>query len=432
MRFIASQKIKIMFDIDNINEIWQTIARNKTRSLLTAFGVFWGIFILVILLACGNGFDNGLRSNIEGFSTNSAFLIPSNTTEAYKGYQKDRSWQPDMADIEAIKKKIHGVDIVSPISSQWTYNGENNVFYGTKGGNFSMKGVLPNYNDVDRCKVLYGRFINETDISEARKVCVIGKKVYEDIIGADKNPLGLMIKANGIYYQVVGVVQSYNDKVNINGQTNETVILPLTTMQVAYHTGDKFEFMMFTTAKGYKSKEVQEEVKTLLRERHDIAPTDDGAFMCFDFEEMFNMFEYLFLGIKILIWIVGIGTLLSGVVGVSNIMLVTIKERTREIGVRRALGAKPAIIIRQVMAESLLLTILAGIVGLVIGVAIMAVVAGFVGNTPSEDVMFLNPQIGFGAAIAATIIIVLSGLLSGVLPAMRAIQIKAIDAIREE
>ena len=421
-----------MFDIDNINEIWQTIARNKTRSLLTAFGVFWGIFILVILLACGNGFDNGLRSNIEGFSTNSAFLIPSNTTEAYKGYQKDRSWQPDMADIEAIKKKIHGVDIVSPISSQWTYNGENNVFYGTKGGNFSMKGVLPNYNDVDRCKVLYGRFINETDISEARKVCVIGKKVYEDIIGADKNPLGLMIKANGIYYQVVGVVQSYNDKVNINGQTNETVILPLTTMQVAYHTGDKFEFMMFTTAKGYKSKEVQEEVKTLLRERHDIAPTDDGAFMCFDFEEMFNMFEYLFLGIKILIWIVGIGTLLSGVVGVSNIMLVTIKERTREIGVRRALGAKPAIIIRQVMAESLLLTILAGIVGLVIGVAIMAVVAGFVGNTPSEDVMFLNPQIGFGAAIAATIIIVLSGLLSGVLPAMRAIQIKAIDAIREE
>ena len=421
-----------MFDIDSITEIWQTIARNKTRSLLTAFGVFWGIFILVILLACGNGFDKGLRSNIEGFSTNSAFLIPSNTTEAFKGYQKDRFWQPDMSDIEAIKKTIHGVSTVSPITSQWTYNGENNVFYGTKGGNFSMKGVLPNYNDIDRCKILHGRFINETDIAEARKVCVIGKKVYEDVIGTDKNPLGLMIKANGIYYQVVGVVQSYNDKVNINGQTNETVILPLTTMQVAYHTGDKFDFLMFTTARGYVSKDVQEEVKTLLRERHDIAPTDEGAFMCFDFEEMFNMFEYLFLGIKILIWIVGIGTLLSGVVGVSNIMLVTIKERTREIGVRRALGAKPAVIIRQVMAESLLLTILAGIVGLVLGVAIMAVVAGFVNNTPSDEVMFLDPQIGFGAAIAATVIIVLSGLLSGVLPATRAIQIKAIDAIREE
>lgn len=421
-----------MFDVDNINEIWQTIARNKTRSLLTAFGVFWGIFILVILLACGNGFDNGLRSQIEGFATNSTFLITTPTTEAYKGYQKGRNWDVDMSDIEAIEKKIKGVDKVSPIFSQWTYNGENNVFYGTKGGNFSLKGVIPNYNEIDRCKVLYGRFINETDIVEARKVCVLGKKAYEDIIGTDKNPLGLMIKANGIYYHVVGVIEAYNNKVSISGSINETIILPLTTMQIAYNTGDKFDFFMFTTARGYNTKDLQTEVKNLLRERHDISPTDEGAFVCFDFEEMFTMFEYLFLGIKILIWIVGIGTLLSGVVGVSNIMLVTIKERTREIGVRRALGAKPSIIIRQVMAESLLLTILAGIVGLVLGVAIMAVVSGFVGNTPSDDVMFLDPQIGFSAAIAATIIVVLSGLLAGVLPAIRAIQIKAIDAIREE
>ena len=421
-----------MFDVDNINEIWQTIARNKTRSLLTAFGVFWGIFILVILLACGNGFDNGLRSNIEGFSTNSTFLIPNYTTEAYKGYQKGRNWSFTLSDIEAIKNKVNGVDLISPISSVYTYNGENNVFYGTKGGNFGMKGVQPNYNEIDRGKVIYGRFINETDINEARKVCVLGKKVFEDVVGTDKNPLGLMIKANGIYYQVVGVIEAYNSNISVGGSMNETVMLPLNTMQIAYHTGDKFDFMVFTTAKGHKTKEVQEEVKSLIRERHDIAPDDEGAFMCFDFEEMFNMFEYLFLGIKILIWIVGIGTLLSGAVGVSNIMLVTIKERTREIGVRRALGAKPALIIRQVLAESLLLTVLAGIVGLVIGVAIMAVVAGIVGNTPSEDVMFLDPQIGFSAAIAATIIIVLSGLLSGVLPAMRAIQIKAIDAIREE
>jgi len=421
-----------MFDLDSITEIWQTITRNKTRSILTAFGVFWGIFILVILLACGNGFDNGMRSNIEGFSTNSTFMIPNYTTEAYKGYQKGRYWNPDMSDIEAIKMKIKGVDMISPILTEYSYNGDNNVFFGTKGGNFSMKGVLPNYNDIDRCKVLYGRFINETDINEGRKVCVLGKKVYEDVIGADKNPLGLMIKANGIYYQVVGVIEPYNSNITVSGSMDETVVLPMTTMQLAYHNGDKFDFFVFTTARGYKTKDLQEEVKTLLRERHDIAPTDEGAIMCFDFEQLFTMFDYLFLGIKILIWIVGIGTLLSGVVGVSNIMLVTIKERTREIGVRRALGAKPALIIRQVVAESLLLTILAGIVGLVIGVSIMAVVSGFVGNTPSEDVMFLDPQIGFGAAVAATVIIVLSGLLAGVLPAMRAIQIRAIDAIREE
>jgi len=422
-----------MFDIDNINEIWQTIARNKTRSLLTAFGVFWGIFILVVLLASGNGFNNGLNSQIEGFATNSAFVIPTATTEAYKGYQKGRNWEADMSDIQAIGKKISGIEQVSPILSEYSYDGENNVFYGTKGGNFGMKGLLPNYKDIDRCKILYGRYINETDIADARKVCVIGKKVYEDVIGVDKNPVGIMIKANGIYYQVVGVVQQYNSQVNISGSIDETVILPLTTMQRAYNKGDKFEFFVFTARKGHSIKDLQEEVKTLLRERHDISPTDEGAIMSFDFEEIFTMFDYLFLGIRILIWIVGIGTLLSGVVGVSNIMLVTIKERTREIGVRRALGAKPAMIIRQVVAESLLLTVLAGIVGLVLGVGIMAVVAGIVANMPtSNDVMFLDPQIGFGAAVAATIIIVMSGLLAGVLPAMRAIQIKAIDAIREE
>ena len=254
-----------MFDLDNINEIWQTIARNKTRSLLTAFGVFWGIFILVVLLACGNGFDNGIRSQVEGFSTNSTFMIPSLTTEAYNGYQKNRSWSMNLSDIEAIKRKIKGVDMISPISSVYTYNGENNVFYGIKGGNFGMKGVQPNYNDIDRGKVIYGRFINETDINEARKVCVLGKKVYEDVIGADKNPLGLMIKANGIYYQVVGVIEAYNSDISVGGSMNETVILPLTTMQIAYHTGDKFDFFVFTTVRGYKTKDVQEEVKMLLR-----------------------------------------------------------------------------------------------------------------------------------------------------------------------
>ena len=421
-----------MFDIDNINEIWQTIARNKTRSLLTAFGVFWGIFILVVLLACGNGFNNGINNQIEGFATNSAFIIPNTTSVAYKGYQKGREWQPDLADIEAIKKKIKGIEIVSPITSQYSFDGDNNVFFGTKGGNFGMKGVMPEYNEVDRSKILHGRYINETDIAEARKVCVIGKKVYEDIIGTDKDPIGLMIKANGIYYQVVGVIQPYNNNVNIGGSINETVVLPLTTMQRAYHTGDKFDFFMFTAAKGQKIKDLQEQVKELLRERHSIAPEDESAMFSFDFEEAFTMFDYLFLGIRILIWIVGIGTLLSGVVGVSNIMLVTIKERTREIGVRRALGAKPGLIIRQVMAESLLLTVLAGLIGMMIGVAIMAVVSGITAAAQSEEVMFINPQIGFGAAIAATVIIVLSGLLAGVLPAVRAIQIRAIDAIREE
>ena len=421
-----------MFDIDNINEIWQTIARNKTRSVLTAFGVFWGIFILVILLSCGNGFKNGMMRQIEGFATNSAFVFPMPTSEAYKGYQKGRHWEFDMSDIQSIVRNVNGIDIITPVTSVYTYNGDNNVFYSTKGGSFGIKGISPEYNEVERSKLLYGRFINETDIIEGRKVCVIGKKVYEDIIGLDKDPVGLMIKARGIYYQVVGVVQTYNENVMINGNLNETVLLPLTTMQKAYNLGDKFELLVFTAAKGSNIKDLQESVKDIIKERHDISPTDNEAVMSVDFEQLFKVFEALFTGIAVLIWIVGIGTLMSGVVGVSNIMLVTIKERTREIGIRRALGAKPSLIIKQIMEESLLLTVLAGIVGLVIGVAIMAAVAVVVGKSASEMVMFLDPSISFGTAIAAMVIIIMSGLLAGILPAKRATQIKAIDAIREE
>lgn len=428
----GSETKKNMIDIDNINEIWQTIARNKTRSILTAFGVFWGIFILVILLSCGNGFKNGMMRQIEGFATNSAFVFTMPTTEAYKGYQKGRQWEFEMSDIQSIKNNVKGIDIITPVTSVYTYNGDNNVFYSTKGGSFGIKGVSPEYNEVERSKLLYGRFINETDIIEGRKVCVIGKKVYEDIIGLDKDPVGLMIKARGIYYQVVGVVQTYNENVMINGNLNETVLLPLTTMQKAYNLGDKFELLVFTAAKGSNIKDLQESVKDIIKERHDISPTDNEAVMSVDFEQLFKVFEALFTGIAVLIWIVGIGTLMSGVVGVSNIMLVTIKERTREIGIRRALGAKPSLIIKQVMEESLLLTVLAGMVGLVIGVAIMAAVAVVVGKSASEMVMFLDPSISFGTAMAAMVIIIMSGLLAGILPAKRAIQIKAIDAIREE
>lgn len=421
-----------MIDFDNIKEIWQTISRNKTRSLMTAFGVFWGVFILVVLLSCGNGFRNGLMRQIEGFATNSAFLWTMPTSEAYKGYQKNRYWEFDLSDIQAIKDNVTGIDIITPVTSFFSYNGENNVFYSTKGGSFGVKGIRPEYNEIERCKLLYGRFINETDIVEERKVCVVGKKVYDDIIGIDKDPIGLMIKANGIYYQIVGVVQSYNENVNINGELNSIVLLPITTMQKAYHLGDKFGLMCFTASKGFRIKEVAESIKDVVRERHCISPTDNEAVTAIDFEQMFNMFENLFIGIIILIWIVGIGTLMSGVVGVSNIMLVTIKERTREIGIRRALGAKPSLIIKQIFEESLLLTLLAGIVGLVIGVAAMSGVANLVGKNPSETMMFLDPNISFGTAVIATIIVITSGLLAGALPAKRAIQIKAIDAIREE
>ncbi len=420
-----------MFDFDGFNEIWQTITRNKTRSLLTAFGVFWGIFLLVVLSSTGNGFENGLMKQVEGVTPNTGFFFVNQTSEPYKGYQKGRAWTMQLADIEAIKETFPCITAISPEASLWSSE-DKNVVYSSRSGSFSVKGVMPEYNDIQRSKILKGRYINDTDIAANRKVCLLGKKVYETMFEKGEDPLGKMVKVNGIYFQVVGVVRSYTENVNINGTIDESVILPFTTMQQVYALGDKIYFFAMVADDDIPISDIEEDIKQFIKQRHDIAPTDDDAFNSFNLSEIFKAFKGLFFGIHILIWIVGLGTLMSGIIGVSNIMLVTVKERTREIGVRRALGAKPKNIISQVLSESLLLTTLAGLVGLCIGVGIMAIVAMITSNMPSDDAMFQDPNIGFGAAVAATVIVIISGLLAGVLPAWRAIQINAIDAIREE
>ena len=420
-----------MFDFDGLKEIWQTITRNKTRSLLTAFGVFWGIFLLVVLSSTGNGFENGLMKQVEGVTPNTGFFFVNQTSEPYKGYQKGRAWTMQLADMEAIKEAFPCVKAISPEASLWSSE-DKNVVYSSRSGSFSVKGVMPEYNDIQRSKILKGRYINDTDIAANRKVCLLGKKVYETMFEKGEDPLGKMVKVNGIYFQVVGVVRSYTEDVNINGTIDESVILPFTTMQQVYALGDKIYFFAMVADDDTPISDIEEDIKHFIKERHDIAPTDDDAFNSFNLSEIFKAFKGLFFGIHILIWIVGLGTLMSGIIGVSNIMLVTVKERTREIGVRRALGAKPKNIISQVLSESLLLTTLAGLVGLCIGVGVMAIVAMITSNMPSDNAMFQDPNIGFGAAVAATVIVIISGLLAGVLPAWRAIQIKAIDAIREE
>ena len=420
-----------MLDFDGIHEIWQTIARNKTRSLLTAFGVFWGIFLLVVLISTGNGFENGLMKQVEGVTPNTGFFFASQTSEPYKGYQKGRSWTMQMADLEAIREAFPCIKAISPEASVWSSE-DKNVIYGSRGGSFTVKGVLPEYNEIEKSKIIKGRFINATDIATNRKVCLLGRKVYTTMFEKGENPIGKMVKVNGIYFQVVGVARSYTENVQINGSVDESVILPFTTMQQVFALGDKIGFFAFVADDDTPISSIGEDMKQLIKQRHDISPTDNEAIQSFDLSEIFKAFKGLFFGIHILIWIVGLGTLMSGIIGVSNIMLVTVKERTREIGVRRAIGAKPKNIISQVLSESLLLTTLAGLVGLCIGVGIMAVVAMVTSNMPSDNMMFQDPNMSFKAAVAATIIVIISGLVAGVLPAWRAIQIKAIDAIREE
>lgn len=420
-----------MFDFDGLKEIWQTIARNKTRSLLTAFGVFWGVFLLVVLSSTGNGFENGMMRQVEGVTPNTGLFFTGTTSEPYKGYQKGRSWSMSLSDLEAIKDNIPNIVAISPEASVWTSE-DKNVVYGNRNGSYTVKGVMPEYNYIMKSRILKGRFINDADIANHRKVCLLGKRAYENLFEGGEDPLGKTVRVNGLYFQVVGVVSTYNSNVQVNGSPDESVVLPFTTMQQLFSKGDKIDFFMLAASDNASISEIEEEVKSLLKQRHDISPTDKTAINSFNLEEIFKMFKGLFLGIHILIWIVGLGTLMSGIIGVSNIMLVTVKERTREIGVRRAIGAKPKNIISQVLSESLLLTTLAGLVGLCIGVGIMAIVGMITSNMPSDNMMFLDPNMSFKAAVAATIIVILSGLLAGVLPALRAIQIKAIDAIREE
>ena len=420
-----------LFDTDRWVEIWVTITRNKTRSLLTGFGVFWGILMLVILLGSGNGFKNGVLKNVDGFSTNSAFFFSERTGEPYKGYKKGRYWQMRNRDLETIQKRVKGVRYISPMIMQW--GGQNNVVKGQKFGTYNVRGVYSEYFNIETQHVLEGRLLNEVDMIEKRKVCVIGSSVREALFTQQEDPVGQYIRVNGIYYQVVGVIKP-KPRVSIGGRTEESIMIPFKTLQQTSNQGDKFWFLCATAEDGYSCEKMMEDIKDVLRSQNEISPTDEQAISSFTIAKQFETFDLLFTGINILVWLVGIGTLLAGVIGVSNIMMVTVRERTREIGVRRAIGAKPWDIISQIMSESLLLTSIAGLLGLSVGVFLLDLVdkALMRGGEASNDSFFSNPEIHIGTAFAATLVLLVCGLLAGLIPAWRAMQIKAIDAIREE
>jgi len=419
-----------MFDIDKWQEIWHTITRNKTRSFFTAFGVFWGILMLTLLLGAGNGLEMGMKKEIRGLATNSCFFFANQTSKPYKGFKKGRSWSMRNADIEVIQNGVASVKHISPMI--FGGMGDNNLVRGDKAGSFSVRGCFPNYVNIEEQNILYGRYINDVDITDVRKVCYIGKNVYEKLFDKGENPLGKIIRCNGIYYTVIGVGTGLSD-IQIGGRSEDMVVLPITTMQRAYNRGDVFDFLAATARDGYDVGLMEEEIKTIIRSQNSIAPDDDRALDSFNISKQFQIFNNLFLAIRILIWIVGVGTLLAGAIGVSNIMLVSVRERTKEIGVRRALGAKPRNIISQIMNESLVLTAMAGFIGLSVGVGILALIEFLITHSSVEEEIFISEiVIRFDVALSASFILIVMGLLAGMLPAWRAMQIKPIEALSEE
>jgi putative ABC transport system permease protein len=414
-----------MFDIDKYKEIWQTITRNRMRSIITGLGVAWGIFLFIIMFGLGTGFQNGLLNAFGESIANSMVIFPQKTTVEYKGFNPNRTWKIYNEDMDIIKQNIPDIKYLSGMH----FNESGKAMHGDISKSCEFRGVDIDYFSIEIIQqILYGRIFNSMDMEEKRKICIIGKRIWEEMFDREKNPVGEQLLLNGIAYYVVGVIDGGD--MSFMGNTDESVFIPLTTMQQISNTGTNVDILMAVISPKSDMNLVDKKIRRLLKTNHNIAPDDEDAIMSFNLHDYFMMFNNLFIGIKILVWIVGMGTLLAGVVGISNIMLISIRERTNEIGVRRALGAKPHVILRQIIGESVLLTFIAGYIGFLFGILILGGIEKIIQMQNTSLVM--NMQISFAMSILAMTILITAGVLAGIIPAKNALKIKVIDAIRNE
>ncbi len=402
----------------------ETLTRNKSRSLLTGFGVFWGVFMLVVLLGGGQGLKELLSNNFQGFATNSALVFAQPTTKPYDGFRKGRQWNMVYQDVERLRAQVPELDVVTPMVSQW----QRIVTAGDKKTTAGVKGLQPAYAKVEEPQIRYGRYINDMDMAQRRKVCVLGKKVYKTLFPGGGDPCGQLVRVDSVYYRVVGVDYAAGE-IKVNGGAEESVIVPITLMQETYGLGDAVHLISVTGKPGVVMSDVAPVMRAVIGRAHRVDPTDEKAITVFNTEVMFGMVDSLFTGVNFLIWLVGIGTLLAGAIGVSNIMMVTVRERTTEIGIRRAIGATPRTILGQIVAESILLTAVAGMSGILFAVAILQLLE--MANT-TDGIVAAHFQVGFWTAAGAVVLLALLGVLAGLAPAVRAMAIKPVDAMRDE
>lgn len=420
-----------MFDRDLWQEILATLSKNKWRTAFTAFGVFWGMALLIVMIGSGNGLNNGVNKNMQGWASNSAFIWAQSTTMPYMGFSRNRRIQLTMDDWEAIKSEVPQVELIVPRNTLGGWRGANNVVYGKNTGAFSVNGDFPEILQIDKKKITAGRFLNQSDMDEKRKICVIGPRVVEMLFEPGEDPIGKYIQVSGVYFMVVGTYETIREDGRAE-EDRQTIYIPFTTFAQAFNFGRKVGSFSITSKPGIPASEAEAAVLNILKIRNKVHPDDNRAIGSFNLEMQFNKLQQLFIGIRGLSFVVGVFTLLAGAIGVSNIMIVVVKERTREIGVRRAVGATPRNIIGQVLMEALSLTAIAGMAGIIFGVWLMELVAYTIAAFGAESTSFANPGVGFGLVFSAFVILVGAGLLAGVLPALRAVQIKPVDALRSE
>ncbi len=407
------------FDIDSIRETADSLTRNRRRTILTGFGVFWGLFMLLFMIGGGQGIKGLLEENFGGFASNTIVLISSNTSKPYKGLPEGRYWNFTRTDIDRLKQMIPELDVVSPMISGWG----NTVEYGEHSTSAAIKGVSADYCKIEQPKLRYGRYINQTDIIMERKVCVIGRRIYQQLFPEGGDPCGKYIKSGDIYFQIVGLDMS-SSNLSINSNSSYSIMIPETLAATIYNRGNTVDIICLTAKGGIHTSALEPRIRSIMARQHSYDPQDNEAMQVLNTEEIFMIVDNLFRGLNFLIWLVGLGTLLAGCIGVSNIMMVTVKERTIEIGIRRAIGAMPGEILTQIITESVALTLAAGSAGIVFAVFLLNIF-----EKVSADAAF---QISFGTAMLAAALLALLGALAGLAPALRAMAIKPVDAMRDE
>ena len=413
-----------MFDLDKWQEILATVRRHKLRTGLTAFGVFWGIFMLVVLLGAGKGFRNGVEKEFD-VAKNAVVVWTQRTSVPYAGLKVGRFIQLTNDDVAALAREVPEAAVILPRSS---LDGTFTVQYGTKNSTFSVNGEYPGFPAIKPLHLTSGRFINEPDIGERRKVAVIGDRVAEVLFGLN-NPLGQQIRIKGIYFLVVGLFKA-EGKPEQAQQDAQTIIIPLTALQNTFNQANHVGYFAFLPKAGIPAAIVETKAKQVLARQHKVAPTDDRAFGSANVEEEYARVQGLFTGIGAFSWLVSIGTILAGIIGVSNIMLIVVKERTKEIGIRKALGATPASIVSLIVQESIVITAAAGLLGLLFGTGLMAGINALIAG---QNVgFFANPRVDLSVAATAVTLLVVAGAVAGLVPALKAAQVQPVVALKDE
>tara|TARA_R110000868_G_scaffold24597_3_gene96882 strand:- start:639 stop:1847 length:1209 start_codon:yes stop_codon:yes gene_type:complete len=400
------------------------------RTILTAFGVFWGILILIILLAAGKGLENGIKTDFGDIATNTMFMWSQATSKEYQGLPKGRRFNFKIEDVASLWENIPNLRFISPRNQLGGFRGGNNVVRGIKVGAFNVYGDYPEIIKQDPMTITSGRFINQSDINEKRKIAIIGDGVKTALYEKDEEVLGSYIKIQGVNFMVVG---TYKKKSN-NGDGEEgqkEIFVPFSAFSQAFNRGNDVGWMAITAIDGASITNLKEDIISLMKTNRKIHPEDTRAIGNFDLYEQYNRVESLFVAMRLIAYFVGILVLISGIIGVSNIMLIVVKERTKEIGIRRALGEDPWSIKLQILMESIFLTIISGMAGIIMGALFIYGINTLLDSVGPVD-MFLNPSVSVGVVVTALVILVVSGLLAGFIPAQSAIKVKPIDALRAE